>query len=144
LTRKLSVSWGRSFSVAPVSMVFQQAKSSIIDLFLPVITVFVLLLNPFVMHLWSINLNTKWMRLWQYYRKIIVITEQSGLGETTARHLASKGANVVLGARRENKLKQIATEINSTGKGKAIYLKTDVTKKRRRLRQSCRTQIRCN
>jgi NADP-dependent 3-hydroxy acid dehydrogenase YdfG len=62
--------------------------------------------------------------------KIIVITgASSGLGETTARHLASKGANVVLGARREDKLEQIATEINSTGKGKAIYLKTDVTKK---------------
>jgi NADP-dependent 3-hydroxy acid dehydrogenase YdfG len=50
--------------------------------------------------------------------KIIVITgASSGLGETTARHLASK-ANVVLGARREDKLEQIATEINSTGKGK--------------------------
>ena len=62
--------------------------------------------------------------------KTIVITgASSGLGETTARHLASKGANVVLGARREEKLKQIASEINEAGKGKAIYLKTDVTKK---------------
>lgn len=62
--------------------------------------------------------------------KTIVITgASSGLGETTARHLASKGANVVLGARREEHLKQITAEINQAGKGKAIYLKTDVTKK---------------
>jgi hypothetical protein len=62
--------------------------------------------------------------------KTIVITgASSGLGETTARHLASKGANVVLGARREEQLKQITSEINQAGKGKAIYLKTDVTKK---------------
>ncbi|TXE10364.1 SDR family oxidoreductase [Gelidibacter salicanalis] len=62
--------------------------------------------------------------------KIIVITGASGgLGETTARHLASKGAHVVLGARREELLKKVADEINADGKGKAVYSKTDVTKK---------------
>lgn len=62
--------------------------------------------------------------------KIIVITGASGgLGETTARHLASKGANVVLGARREELLKKVTEEINANGKGKAVYAKTDVTKK---------------
>lgn len=62
--------------------------------------------------------------------KIVVITGASGgLGETTARHLASKGAHVVLGARREELLKKVADEINANGKGKAVYAKTDVTKK---------------
>jgi NADP-dependent 3-hydroxy acid dehydrogenase YdfG len=59
------------------------------------------------------------------------------LGETTARHLASKG-NVVLGARREDKLEQIAERSTRQGKEK-LYLKTDVTKKDETSisRQSC-------
>ncbi|PVX48847.1 hypothetical protein C7377_1870 [Balneicella halophila] len=62
--------------------------------------------------------------------KVVVITgASSGLGETTARHLASLGANVVLGARRENRLQDISNEINEKGNGKAIFVKTDVTKK---------------
>lgn len=62
--------------------------------------------------------------------KVVVITgASSGLGETTARHLASLGANVVLGARRENRLQDISNEINQKGNGKAIFVKIDVTKK---------------
>ncbi|WP_341222363.1 SDR family oxidoreductase [Polaribacter atrinae] len=62
--------------------------------------------------------------------KVVVITgASSGLGEITARHLASLGANVVLGARRENRLQDISNEINQKGNGKAIFVKTDVTKK---------------
>lgn len=61
--------------------------------------------------------------------KVVVITgASSGLGEATAKHLAAKGAKVVLGARREDNLKQIAADITSKG-GNAIYLVTDVTKK---------------
>lgn len=60
--------------------------------------------------------------------KVVVITgASSGLGETTARHLASKGASVVLGARRIDNLEKIAKEIRENG-GKAEVLKTDVTK----------------
>jgi hypothetical protein len=63
--------------------------------------------------------------------KVVLITgASSGLGETTARYLASKGANVVLGARREERLKEIANDINTQGKGKAIYAKMDVTIKK--------------
>lgn len=61
--------------------------------------------------------------------KVIVITgASSGLGEETAKYLAEKGAIVVLGARREDKLQQIVNEITSNG-GKALYQVTDVTNK---------------
>lgn len=60
--------------------------------------------------------------------KVVIITgASSGIGEATAKVLASKGAKVVLGARREEKLKQIAGEIGRDG-GQAIYKELDVTK----------------
>jgi NADP-dependent 3-hydroxy acid dehydrogenase YdfG len=59
--------------------------------------------------------------------KVVVITgASSGLGETTARHLASQGASVVLGARREDRIRSLAGELTSKG-GKAIAIATDVT-----------------
>ncbi|MYM73843.1 SDR family NAD(P)-dependent oxidoreductase [Duganella sp. FT134W] len=59
--------------------------------------------------------------------KVVVITgASSGLGEATARHLAARGAAVVLGARRTDKLEQIAADIRATG-GKAEVVATDVT-----------------
>lgn len=61
--------------------------------------------------------------------KVIVITgASSGLGEATAKFLAAKGAKVVLGARREDNLKQISDDISAKG-GRAVYLVTDVTNK---------------
>jgi Short-chain alcohol dehydrogenase of unknown specificity len=61
--------------------------------------------------------------------KVIVITgASSGLGEATARHLASLGAHVVLGARRKDRLTDIAKDIHSAG-GKAEVVVTDVTQK---------------
>jgi len=61
--------------------------------------------------------------------KVVIITgASSGIGEATARLLASKGANVVLGARREDKLKQIADEIAQDG-GRAVWQVLDVTQK---------------
>src|SRR5437868_14670442 len=60
--------------------------------------------------------------------KVVVITgASSGIGEATAKLLASKGAKVVLGARRENKLKHIADQIEKDG-GQAAYRELDVTK----------------
>jgi len=61
--------------------------------------------------------------------KVVVITgASSGLGEATARYLAARGAAVVLGARRTDKLEQIAGEIRAAG-GKAEVVATDVTDK---------------
>ena len=60
--------------------------------------------------------------------KVIIITGASaGIGEATAKLLASKGAKVVLGARRTDKLKEIVAEIEADG-GKAVYRELDVTK----------------
>jgi len=59
--------------------------------------------------------------------KVIVITgASSGIGRATARHLASLGAKVVLGARREERLREICDEIESAG-GQAAWKVTDVT-----------------
>ena len=61
--------------------------------------------------------------------KVIVITgASSGLGEATAKHLAEKGAKVVLGARRAEHLEKIVDEITKKG-DTATYLITDVTRK---------------
>ncbi len=57
--------------------------------------------------------------------KIVVITgASSGLGEATARLLAQYGAKLVLGARRLERLQQLANEL-SLGRGAAVQ--TDVT-----------------
>lgn len=59
--------------------------------------------------------------------KVVVITgASSGLGEATARYLAARGAAVVLGARRADKLEHIAGEIYAAG-GKVEVVATDVT-----------------
>ena len=59
--------------------------------------------------------------------KVVVITgASSGLGEVTARYLAARGAAVVLGARRADKLEHIAGEIYAAG-GKVEVVATDVT-----------------
>ncbi|MDD0844197.1 SDR family oxidoreductase [Pseudomonas sp. Gutcm_11s] len=59
--------------------------------------------------------------------KVVVITgASSGLGESTARHLAARGAKVVLAARRTERLESIVAELRAAG-GDAIAVTTDVT-----------------
>ena len=61
--------------------------------------------------------------------KVVVITgASSGLGEATARHLASKGAQVFLGARRKERLDALVGDIERAG-GQAAAMQVDVTKR---------------
>ena len=60
--------------------------------------------------------------------QVIVITgASSGIGLVTARLAAKRGARVVLNARNEEALRQVADEINAQG-GQAIYVVGDVGK----------------
>jgi NADP-dependent 3-hydroxy acid dehydrogenase YdfG len=62
------------------------------------------------------------------HNKVVAITgASSGIGEAIARHLAIKGAKVVLGARRTDRLQQLVEAIRSNG-GEAVYLPVDVTR----------------
>lgn len=61
--------------------------------------------------------------------KTIVITgTSSGMGAAAARHLAARGASVVLGARRTDRIEALVCEITEAG-GRAIAVQTDVTKR---------------
>ena len=59
--------------------------------------------------------------------KVVVITgASSGLGQAAARLLSAQGASIALGARRVDRLKSLADELNAAG-GKALAVATDVT-----------------
>ncbi len=61
--------------------------------------------------------------------KVVAITgASSGIGETTARHLASQGARLFLGARREDRLRTLVGEIERAG-GEAAAARLDVTRR---------------
>ena len=61
--------------------------------------------------------------------KIVIITgASSGIGYSTAKALAKKGAKIVAGARRKDRLETLQKEITDAG-GEIIICETDVTKK---------------
>ncbi len=61
--------------------------------------------------------------------KVVAITGASGgIGEATALLLAERGAKVVLGARRTERLEALATRIAAAG-GEAVHAGTDVTRR---------------
>lgn len=61
-------------------------------------------------------------------QKVVLITgASSGLGESSARLLASKGAKLVLVARRAERLEQLVNEIRAAG-GDAVYQVADVSR----------------
>lgn len=61
--------------------------------------------------------------------KVVAITgASSGIGRATAELLAARGAAVVLGARREAMLEELAEEITAAG-GKAAFKATDVRRR---------------
>src|SRR5712675_1142340 len=62
--------------------------------------------------------------------KVVVITgASSGIGGATAVLLAQRGAKVVLGARRLDRLRALAARIEQTS-GDTAYLQTDVTRRK--------------
>jgi NADP-dependent 3-hydroxy acid dehydrogenase YdfG len=61
--------------------------------------------------------------------KVVAITgASSGMGEAVALYLAERGAKVVLGARDHEKLKALASRIQTAG-GEAAYATIDVTRR---------------
>ncbi|MDQ5829109.1 MAG: SDR family oxidoreductase [Actinomycetota bacterium] len=59
--------------------------------------------------------------------KVAIVTgASSGIGEATSRELAARGAAVVLAARDEEKLEEVARRISASG-GRTLAAKTDVT-----------------
>lgn len=61
--------------------------------------------------------------------KVVVVTgASSGIGEATARMLAQRGARVVVGARRVDRLEALVAEIRAAG-GVAEYQALDVTRR---------------
>lgn len=62
-------------------------------------------------------------------KTVIITGASSGIGEATAMKLAREGANVVLTARSEDKLKDLRSKIEQEKGGRAIVVPADVTKK---------------
>jgi NADP-dependent 3-hydroxy acid dehydrogenase YdfG len=61
--------------------------------------------------------------------KVVAVTgASSGIGEATARLMAERGAAVVLGARRKDRLDELAQDIRDRG-GRAVACAIDVTRR---------------
>ncbi len=60
-------------------------------------------------------------------KNIIITGASSGIGYALALELASRGANLILAARRKDRLQELAARIESNG-GKALVTAVDVTK----------------
>lgn len=62
--------------------------------------------------------------------KALITGASSGIGKDMAFYLASLGYDVILTARREERLKQIAKEINAQNGGQAFFMECDLSKRK--------------
>src|ERR671926_336939 len=61
-------------------------------------------------------------------KRALVLSSSRGIGRGIAESLAREGADVMLTARSEDKLKAAADAINAAGAGRAHYLAADLAK----------------
>ena len=61
-------------------------------------------------------------------KTVIVMASSDGIGKGTAIEFAKEGANVMLFARREDKLQEVQQQIKQMGIGKSDYVAGDITK----------------
>jgi NADP-dependent 3-hydroxy acid dehydrogenase YdfG len=59
-------------------------------------------------------------------RKVLITGASSGIGEATALAMVAEGASVALGARRKDRLDELAGRIEADG-GKAVAIESDIT-----------------
>ena len=59
-------------------------------------------------------------------RRVLISGASSGIGEATALAMVAEGASVALGARRKERLDELASKIESGG-GKAVAIEADIT-----------------
>jgi len=60
-------------------------------------------------------------------KTVIVTGSSSGIGEGIAKGFAKEGANVVLAARREDKLSNLKAEIEKQGNGRVLAVQADIS-----------------
>jgi len=90
------------------------------------------LFHPLVRR-WLLN-KSPYYGVSDWREKVAVVTgASSGIGAATAKALAGRGLKVVLVARRENRLNNLATEIRAAG-GEALVITADLSDEQERLR----------
>lgn len=105
-------------------------KRFLIPVFRPIIRRYMLRLSPYLPR--GSSVSKKRQAYWK--DKVALVTgASSGIGEVTARRLASEGLRVVLVARRKERLEDLARDIESRG-GKAIVIQADLINEDDRLR----------